>query len=356
MQLQSIPVLGSPDAPEVTPPRQPRAWARAIETFTALVSPASRHTFAKYAPGYIRLWDAMQIRPAYAAAVHSSAQRIVEGKARYLEVQAATGVPWWFVGIVHKMEGDLDFATHLHNGDSLKKRTWQVPAGRPRTGKPPFTWTESAIDALEMKKLHTIPADGWTLARVGYEFERFNGFGYRQYNIASPYLWSFSTNYTRGKYVRDGVWDSRAVSQQSGAMCLLHSLIELDASVRVLPDETAEAALRNQQPVIVDESERLPATPSGGQALARSKTIFGLVVAFVGWLVSLVTSTFGWVLNLSGLLSDIAETASAVSTPALQIAGYLGASLPWIGGAAVLYGVGLALYARISATANGKIG
>ena len=39
-----------------------------------------------------------------------------------------------------------------------------------------------------------------------YELERYNGFGYRDRRpqVLSPYLWSFSNHYSRGKYVADG--------------------------------------------------------------------------------------------------------------------------------------------------------
>jgi peptidoglycan hydrolase-like protein with peptidoglycan-binding domain len=44
--------------------------------------------------------------------------------------------------------------------------------------------------------------------------------------VKSPYLWSFSNHYTKGKYVGDGRWSETAVSQQCGAMVLLKRLQE----------------------------------------------------------------------------------------------------------------------------------
>ena len=35
-----------------------------------------------------------------------------------------------------------------------------------------------------------------------YRLEAYNGFGYRQYQINFPYLWSFATCYTKGKFGR----------------------------------------------------------------------------------------------------------------------------------------------------------
>jgi lysozyme family protein len=57
--------------------------------------------------------------------------------------------------------------------------------------------------------------------------ERFNGFGYRRHdiNIHSPYLWSFSNHYTKGKFVADNTFSATAVSKQCGAAVLLKRMV-----------------------------------------------------------------------------------------------------------------------------------
>jgi hypothetical protein len=101
----------------------------------------------------------------------------------------------------------------------------RVPKGRPPTGDPPFTWEESATDALKLKRVH-INRD-WSIEKIAYVLEGYNGWGYRLYHpeVKSPYLWSFSNHYTRGKYVRDGSWSPTAVSKQVGAMVLLNRMV-----------------------------------------------------------------------------------------------------------------------------------
>ena len=145
-----------------------------------------------------------------------------EHQARYESVSAVLGVPWYFVAVVHSLEGGARrFATHLHNGDPLTARTVHVPAGRPQSGSPPYIWEQSAEDALRMKGLHRWR--DWTLAGLLYQLERYNGFGYRNVRppIHSPYLWSFSNHYTKGKYVADGRYDPNAVSRQCGGAAVL---------------------------------------------------------------------------------------------------------------------------------------
>lgn len=187
---------------------------------------------------YARLWADMRINAGKSGAINAGARLILAGKDAYKEVEQHLGVPWWFVGIVHKMEGNCNWNTHLHNGDSLKRRTVNVPANRPLKGSPPFSWQESAEDALVMKRYHEVT--DWSIEHVCYLLERYNGTGYRRYHpeTLSPYLWSYSTHYTIGKYVTDGTYDASAVSGQAGAMPLLKKLIDLDSSIRF--DEVPE--------------------------------------------------------------------------------------------------------------------
>jgi lysozyme family protein len=151
---------------------------------------------------------------------------LISGQSQYEAASSATNVPWFVIGLVHGMEGDFNFGTHLHNGDSLKHRTVNEPAGRPphSVGDPPFTWQTSAIDALQYDRF-TDWTD-WSLAGICYKLEGYNGWGYRSHKINSPYLWSYSNHYTQGKYVSDGHWDANAVSEQVGAITALWKMVE----------------------------------------------------------------------------------------------------------------------------------
>lgn len=174
--------------------------------------------------GYANLWQAMRIRPERLATARAIAAGIAKDRTRYEVVAAKTGVPWHWIAIVHHLEAGRSFATHLHNGDSLARRTVHVPAGRPRTGTPPFTWEESAIDALQLKGLHR--ETDWSIPKQLWQFERYNGFGYVARGRNSPYVWSFSNLYSHGKYVDDGRYSASAISQQCGAAVILRCLLD----------------------------------------------------------------------------------------------------------------------------------
>lgn len=181
---------------------------------------------------YAHLWATAVTRTSFKPALDASAQKIIANKERYEAVAAMTKVPWYVIGLIHQMEAGCSFACHLHNGDSLARRTVQVPANRPSTGNGPYKWEVSACDALLMKHLDTVT--DWTIERICYELERYNGWGYRRFHktTLSPYLWSGTTHYARGKYVADGKWDSTAVSKQTGAIALLKRLMEVDETIK----------------------------------------------------------------------------------------------------------------------------
>jgi lysozyme family protein len=191
-------------------------------------------SFGELCKEYLALWSSMKIPAGSIPDVDKLVRGIVLGKPRYDQVSNATGVPWYVVGIIHAMEASpsLNFKSHLHNGDPLSGRTVQVPRGRPPFGTPPFEWEDSAIDALTLKDLDDVRL--WSIERIAFQLEAYNGWGYRTRNtgINSPYLWSFTNNYKKGKFVRDRVFDPDKVSSQMGAMALLRRLIDT-ASINV---------------------------------------------------------------------------------------------------------------------------
>lgn len=176
---------------------------------------------------YRSLFDACEIRPARRAAVETIVSSVIAQKARYEAVGDPLGIPWYFIAAIHNLESSLRFNRHLHNGDPLTARTTHVPPGRPLTGEPPFTWEQSATDALLLQRLDRVT--DWTLPSLLFQWEKYNGMGYRNRTppVPSPYLWSFSNQYSKGKFIADGTYDAEAVSQQCGAAVLLRRLAEL---------------------------------------------------------------------------------------------------------------------------------
>ncbi len=171
---------------------------------------------------YRALFDACAADPAKEHLIKAQLLKLRPGEMRYRALGERLGIPWFFIAVVHSLECGSNFTLHLHNGDPLGARTTHVPKGRPVAGDPPFTWEQSAEDALRMKGYVDQP--DWSLAAMLFRWETFNGMGYRLRGLASPYLWSFSNIYKGGLFIADHVFDPNAMSKQCGAAVLLKRL------------------------------------------------------------------------------------------------------------------------------------
>ncbi len=217
--------------PADNPPPAPPADQAVLDT----PQPINSKKYPDLADEYVRFFAGARLRPNVPkvanvpAIVKKNADRAVGNRAHYEAVGGALGIPWWFIAGVHQMESGFNFGTHLHNGDPLTARTKQVPKGRPKAdpaagpGKP-YTWEESAIDALTGQGLKGLT--DWSLPRALYRWEAYNGFGYRSRHVATPYIWSFTTIYGKGRFTSDGHFDANATSQQCGAGALLRELVD----------------------------------------------------------------------------------------------------------------------------------
>lgn len=172
---------------------------------------------------YQQLFASCTVLPQHRASVERLTAQLLQQQARYQAVADKTQVPWHVIAVIHALEASQNFHRHLHNGDPLHSRTINVPAHRPLT-RPPFTWEASAIDALHYSGL--AQWRNWSIAGTLFKLEAYNGWGYRRYHpqVLSPYLWSFSQHYQRGKYAADGRFDPKLVSKQCGAALLLKGL------------------------------------------------------------------------------------------------------------------------------------
>lgn len=176
-------------------------------------------------PQYAAQWDRMIIKPAREHEFTALAAFAVAHKQLYADIERATGVPWWLIAVLHRRESDANFHTYLGNGDSLARRTVHVPRGRG-----PFpTFQAGAIDALHLDGLTNVK--DWRLEKALYYCELFNGFGYANRGLPSPYNFGGTNIQRPGKYISDGVWSSSAWDGQPGCAPILADIAKLDSSV-----------------------------------------------------------------------------------------------------------------------------
>ena len=181
----------------------------------------------------------------------SIAKSLVAAKATYQAVAAKTGVPWPLIAVIHERESSQDWRRSLAQGDPWDRRSVHVPAGR----GPFASWEEAAVDALVNCPPYAARNADWSIGGALTLLERYNGLGYASRGLPSPYLWSGTDQYIAGKYVRDGVYNPRAVDAQPGCAALLMAMIAIDPAARWTG--FASAPIHTEQALV-------PASPSIG--------------------------------------------------------------------------------------------
>src|SRR6266700_1924813 len=167
-------------------------------------------------------WEACKVNPNKQAIFNSVAKRLTapEAQARYQVIEKRTGVPWWFVAVVHEREASQSWKANLAQGDPWNKKSTHVPKNRG-----PFKSFEAAADdALVNCAPYASRNKDWSPGGALAMLEKYNGLGYYRKGKPSPYIWAGTNQYVKGKYVADGKYDPNAVDQQLGCAGLLMSM------------------------------------------------------------------------------------------------------------------------------------
>jgi len=207
------------------------------------------------------------------------AKRLVAAKARYQSVSARTGVPWFVIAVIHEREASQRWDTQLGQGDPLNKVSKHVPKGRG-----PFkTWEDGAYDALALCAPFAAKWRDWSPGGTMTLLEEYNGLGYATRGLPSPYVWSGTDQYVKGKYVADGVFDPNAVDRQLGCAGLILAMAKLDPSVSFIdtpapppPDIHAPEPVPVAAPKPLVKSKTLWATIAAGATTAGSAFVDAL--------------------------------------------------------------------------------
>lgn len=174
---------------------------------------------------YRELYKTMMIRPEYKGSIEWYVNKARVGMLKYQEASKRAfealniSVPWQVIACIHLLEGSGDFTRQILNGEIWSKKTKLVPKGL----GPWSSWYAACVDAFKQERWNGINFND--IGDILFHIEMYNGAGYAKYhNINSPYLWSFSNHYEKGKYVEDGKYSATAVSKQCGAAVILNQL------------------------------------------------------------------------------------------------------------------------------------
>ena len=189
-----------------------------------------------HAPGQERRWHAARVNPRHALALDRLVSLYLRHAPVYARIAAMreNGVPAPVVFAFHYRESDNDFRAHPHEGSPLTHRTRYVPAGRIPGVPPPYTFLQSAEDAYYGYE-HLEKRDWQQLGEALQAIESFNGLGYQRKGRPSPYVWSGSNQYERGKYVADGRYDPTFIDRQLGVAAILLRLRERGIAIAFAP-------------------------------------------------------------------------------------------------------------------------
>ena len=175
-------------------------------------------------PDYAKMLDSMEVRDNWKGQITQAANRLIAHSDRYLTVQVATGVDWELIAAIHYREANGNFALDIREGGHIRAATWEA----------------DSINALKEQGVTQLfknnPKDHLKEEFAVWIAERWNGFGYRWNGYGpSPYLWSGTNHYTRGKYSSDGHYDPNLVDAQMGFVPLYMDLKGASLSNNVGP-------------------------------------------------------------------------------------------------------------------------
>lgn len=174
------------------------------------------------------------------------AKRLITSKARFQAMEARTGVPWHVIAVIKEREAGADpkWLKSVAQGQPWNRESTIEPIGRG-----PFnSWEEAAYDALVNCRPKAAKNKDWSIGGTLTILEQYNGLGYANKRVPSPYIWSGTDQYQSGKYIRDHVYDPDKVDEQLGCAGLLLAMQAIDKSI-VFAAPVAKAAAAMVAPV-----------------------------------------------------------------------------------------------------------
>lgn len=151
---------------------------------------------------------------------------------KYRKITKKAKVPRQLIAAIHYREDVNDclygkFRVYLHNGQKLGKKTTIAPVGKFfRKGQ----FVKAAIDAIHDKETYreeyNLSYGSKDMAAMLALAEKFNGTGYTDYHDGnSPYLYSGTSLYVKGKYKEDGDYDGNLIDKQVGVFALINAIM-----------------------------------------------------------------------------------------------------------------------------------
>lgn len=158
-----------------------------------------------------------------------TAKRLLADKTRFQLLAARCGVPWFVIAVIKEREAGPDPKWNLSiaQGDPWRSVSVHAPEGRG-----PFkSWEDAALDALIKCAPHAAQWKDWSPGGTMTLLEQYNGLAYANHGVPSPYIWSGTDQYIRGKVLVDHGPIEPVVDKQLGCAGLILAMQALDPSI-----------------------------------------------------------------------------------------------------------------------------
>lgn len=172
-------------------------------------------------------WEAASVIPSLIHLIDGVSHRLIAAKSRYQTVEANTHVPWPVIAVIHERESSQSWLASLAQGDPWNRESIHVPKGR----GPFASWEAAAEDALVICSPHAAHWGDWSIGGALTLLEQYNGTGYANMGLPSPYIWASTDQYHHGKYIADGHFDPNAIDHQIGCAALLGRMTLIDPTI-----------------------------------------------------------------------------------------------------------------------------
>jgi lysozyme family protein len=201
----------------------------------------------------------------------------IVAKARYQTIAARTGVPWFVIAVIHEREASQRWDRGLAQGDPWASVSTHAPKGR----GPFASFEAAAVDALTNCAPYAARWTDWSPGGAMTLLEQYNGLGYANRGLPSPYVWSGTDQYTKGKYIADGVFNANVVDAQLGCAGLIMTMQTIDPSI----------VFRSATPSPADASPAADAAATPAIVLAAKPSITHPAPGSLGaWVASFFTA------------------------------------------------------------------
>lgn len=221
-------------------------------------------------------------------AINATAERLIGfyRAGRYGNIAAKTGIPLVWIAASFEREASSDFSRSPAQGDPWNRKSVHVPAGRG-----PFrSWEEAAEDAYDLDGLDKVGQGNWSWELGCYYGELFNGPGYHNHGIPSPYLWGGTNIQQPGKYIRDGEFDPTVMDSQLGIIPIMRRMIDIDPSL----DFTKHVSTAPPPAIPAPSPRKLP--PKVPPPHSGTGPTIGTAAALAAWL-----HDHWWIIPLIGI-------------------------------------------------------